>query len=94
MHLLQSYEDAFAEAIKAMALDMRGLAWLPESIVREAVQAGKLVRAGSRDWDVPLEVRIYRSSERLRPTATDLWRFLQGIHTAGATGSTPAAGVS
>ncbi len=48
LHLFQSYEDAFAEAIKAMALDMRGLAWLAESIVRETVEAGKLVRAGSR----------------------------------------------
>lgn len=94
LHLVQSYEDAFAEAIKAMALDRRGLAWLPESIVRETIEAGKLVRAGSRDWDVPLEIRIYRSSERLKPTATDLWTFLQGMYTASATGSTLAAGVS
>ncbi len=94
VHLFQSYEDAFAEAIKAMALDMRGLAWLPESIVRQTIEAGKLVRAGSTEWDVPLEIRIYRSSERLGPAATDLWTFLQGIFTAGATGSTLAAGVS
>ena len=82
VHLVKSYEDAFAEAIKAMALEMRGLAWLPESIVRETIEAGKLVRAGSTDWDVPLEIRIYRSSERLRPTATDLWEFLQANQTA------------
>lgn len=77
VHLVKSYEDAFAEAIKAMALETRGLAWLPESIVRESIQAGKLVRAGSTDWDVPLEIRIYRSSERLRPSAIELWDFLQ-----------------
>ncbi len=82
VHLIKSYEDAFAEAIKAMALEARGLAWLPESIVRESIEAGKLVRAGSTDWDVPLEIRIYRSSERLRPTATDLWEFLQANQTA------------
>ena len=94
LHLAQCYEDALAEGLKAMALEARGLTWLPESIVRETVEAGKLVRAGSRDWDVPLEIRIYRYSERLRPTATDLWTFLQGIYTAGAAGSTLAAGVS
>ncbi len=94
LHLAQCYEDALAEGLKAMALEARGLTWLPESIVRETVGAGKLVRAGSRDWDVPLEIRIYRSSERLRPTATDLWTFLQGVYAAGATVSTQAAGMS
>ncbi len=82
MHLVKSYEDAFAEAIKAMALERRGLAWLPESIVRESIDAGKLVRAGSTDWDVPLEIRIYRCSEKLRPTAIDLWEFLQANYSA------------
>ena len=94
LHLAQCYEDALAEGLKAMALEARGLTWLPESIICESIGAGKLVRAGSRDWDVPLEIRIYRPSERLRPTATDLWTFLQGIYTPGATGSTLAAGVS
>ncbi len=84
VHLIKSYEDAFAEAIKAMALEARGLAWLPESIVRETIEAGKLVRAGSTDWDVPLEIRIYRSSEKLRPTAMDLWEFLQSNYSATA----------
>lgn len=94
LHLAQCYEDALAEGLKAMSLEARGLTWLPESIVRESVGAGKLVRAGSRDWDVLLEIRIYRSSDRLRPTAANLWTYLQGIYTAGATGSTQPAGMS
>ena len=69
-----------------MALDRRGLAWLPESIIRETVDAGKLVRAGPTDWDVALEIRIYCSSKRLRPAATELWTYLLDIHTAAAAG--------
>lgn len=77
LHLAQCYEDALAEGLKAMALEERGLTWLPESIIREAVGAGKLVRAGPKDWDIPLEIRIYCSSQTRRPAATDLWTFLQ-----------------
>ena len=72
LHLAQSYEDAFADGIKAMALEMRGMAWLPESLIREAVGAGKLVRAGPQDWDIPLEIRIYCSSNAGRPAAAGL----------------------
>lgn len=77
LHLAQCYEDALAEGLKAMALEARGLAWLPESIIHETVSAGKLVRAGPKDWDIPLEIRIYCSSETRRPAATGLWTFLQ-----------------
>ncbi len=52
-------------------------AWLPESTIGETVGAGKLVRAGPKDWDIPLEIRIYCSSETRRPTAAGLWTFLQ-----------------
>ena len=77
LHLAQCYEDALAEGLKAMALEARGLTWLPEHIIRETVGAGKLVRAGPKNWDIPLEIRIYCSSETRRPAASGLWTFLQ-----------------
>ncbi len=77
VHLAQCYEDALAEGLKAMALEGRGLTWLPESTIGDTIDAGKLVRAGPKDWDIPLEIRIYCSSETRRPAATSLWTFLQ-----------------
>ena len=77
LHLAQCYEDALVEGLKAMALEARGLTWLPESAIRETVGGGNLVRAGSKDWDIDLEIRIYCNSETRRPAAKGLWKFLQ-----------------
>jgi DNA-binding transcriptional LysR family regulator len=77
LHLVQCYEDALAEGLKAMALEGRGLTWLPESTIGDTIDAKKLVRAGPKDWDIPLEIRIYCSSNARRPAATSLWTFLQ-----------------
>ena len=77
LHLAQCYEDALAEGLKAMALEGRGLTWLPESTIGDTIGTGKLVRAGPKDWDIPLEIRIYCSSDARRPAAAGLWTFLQ-----------------
>ena len=40
------YENPMAEALKAMALAGHGLAWLPESAVRQELADGRLIEVG------------------------------------------------
>ena len=80
------YETDMAEGLKAMALEGHGLAFLPESSVRQELHAARLLRASAPGrFEATMEVRIYRD----RPDAARhgksagpqagvpaLWQFL------------------
>ena len=68
-------ENSMAEALRAMALAGHGVAWLPHSLVREAVASGTL-RAVSDE--MPMEIRLYRSGERARPFLDAVWAAAGG----------------
>jgi LysR family transcriptional regulator, hypochlorite-specific transcription factor HypT len=65
-----------ATAIRAMAVAGRGIAWLPLTLIQSDLATGRLVRAGSGDWDIPVEIRVYRPRHRLSPTAEQFWDCL------------------
>jgi len=75
LQLKKVYENGMAEAVKAMVLAGHGIAWLPESSVRN-----ELSRCTVQVIDIPdaapMEVRIYRSLERNRPLVERFWTFL------------------
>lgn len=60
--------------LKAMALEGRGMAWLPQSLVREELDGGTLCIAGDTRWHVPLEVRMYRQKSAMSALAEALWQ--------------------
>jgi DNA-binding transcriptional LysR family regulator len=66
-----------ATVLLAMVQDGRGFAWLPESLVDEALAAGRLVRAGGSDWEAEMEVRLYRARARQSPAAETFWAGLK-----------------
>ena len=74
--LVRYYENALAEAIKAMIMARHGMAWLPHNSVRHNLVRGELVRAGSSDWNIPLRLMLYRSVEKTSPAVESLWQFL------------------
>lgn len=55
-------ENGLAAALRSLALEGAGLAWLPESLVADDLAAGRLMRAGNTAWDVPLRVLLVRSA--------------------------------
>ena len=66
-----------ASVLKSMALEGRGLAWLPESLVREELAAGRLRVAGPAHWRLPVEVRLYRDPGEIGAHAQGFWRAAQ-----------------
>ncbi|HEY8358260.1 MAG TPA: LysR family transcriptional regulator, partial [Ramlibacter sp.] len=62
-----------ASVLRSMALDGRGLAWLPESLVRDDLHAGGLQIAGPPHWRIPLELRLYRDPAPLGAFAEGFW---------------------
>ena len=74
--LTKTYETDMAELLKTMALAGHGLAWLPESCIARELAEGKLVRAGSDQWSMRLEIRLFRALDNSKPSLQALWRSL------------------
>ncbi|KQT11645.1 LysR family transcriptional regulator [Ramlibacter sp. Leaf400] len=63
-----------ASVLRTMALDGRGVAWLPQTLVEEDLAAGRLVPAAAEDWSISLGIRLYRSRSSAGSAAEVFWR--------------------
>eukprot|EP01030_Chromulinospumella_sphaerica_P001920 gene1920-1885_t len=64
-----------AVLLKTLAQEGRGVAWLPESLIADELRAGTLVAAGGADWNVPVQIRLYRQRAEMSPVAESLWEL-------------------
>lgn len=74
--LTNLYENSLADALRTMTLSGLGVAWLPLSVTHQDILRGKLVRTGTRDLDINLQVRIYRPPRKISKKAEELWMKL------------------
>lgn len=70
------YSNSMSEALKTMALEEHGIAWLPESCVKREFQHNELIQIGEEKHCLDLEIRLVRTSSRLQPEAERLWSWL------------------
>lgn len=64
-------ENSLAEALKFMALEGHGLAWLPRQLVAAELEAGRLVVVAP---ELPMEIRLYRNGGRARSVVEKVWQ--------------------
>ena len=69
-----------AKLLKSMALDDRGVAWLPRTLISDELRDQRLVSAGGAAWTVPVEIRLFRRHMRELPAAE---RFRDAVRAAG-----------
>ncbi|AWN47828.1 LysR family transcriptional regulator [Methylobacterium terrae] len=69
-------ENAMAEALKFMALEGHGRAWLPRSLVARELAEDRLVAAGEA---LPLEIRLYRNAAHRRAAVSAVWRAAEAV---------------
>ncbi len=62
-----------ASVLRSMALDGRGVAWLPRTLVEDDLRAGRLVPAADAGWSVDLDIRLYRQRESVSRVAEAFW---------------------
>jgi LysR family transcriptional regulator, hypochlorite-specific transcription factor HypT len=67
-----------ASVLKTMALDGRGVAWLPQSLIGDELAAGRLVAAGGDEWPIEVEIRLFRDRAALPRAAEAFWRAAAG----------------
>ena len=76
LQLEQHHEASLTDGLRFMALSGFGVAWLPQSLVREDLAARRLVRAGDQRFDVPLRLMLVRRRRQLASLAEHLWVHL------------------
>jgi DNA-binding transcriptional LysR family regulator len=75
-----------ASVLKTMALDGRGIAWLPASLIAEELASGRLVEAGGEEWAVDVQVRLIRGEATMPRAAETFWRAVLEGAAAGSSG--------
>ncbi len=76
------YSNSMSEALKTMAVEGHGLAWLPKSCATREFQHHELVQIGDAKHCADLEIRLARSVNRLHPEAERFWSWL--VRTVGS----------
>ncbi|GAA4014139.1 LysR family transcriptional regulator [Actimicrobium antarcticum] len=88
LYLQKCYETDMAEGLKMMALEGRGVVFLPESAVTRELKQKRLARADGDqlEWRVDMEIRLYREKPSLqrpgKPLVGRLWDHLAQRHAA------------
>jgi LysR family transcriptional regulator, hypochlorite-specific transcription factor HypT len=68
-----------------MAREGRGITWAPESLVRDDLANGRLLRAGGVDWRIEISICLFRSRARMTNAAEAFWSAIQTTKTEGKT---------
>lgn len=71
------YETAMADSLKSMALQGMGVAWVPRLSVTAELARGELAVCGGEQWQIPLEIRLYRCALVRKAAVRLLWRKLE-----------------
>lgn len=73
LHLPVVFTAHLASVLKTMALDGRGIAWLPETLVAGELAQGRLLRAAPAVWDLVLDIRLFRDLRALGRAPEAFW---------------------
>ena len=75
-HLQTVNRNFHSVSVKAMVKEGFGVGWLPSRLVDENLKYGKIQRAGSGDWNIPVEVRLYCLESNPNPNINRFWEAL------------------
>nr|BFE98063.1 hypothetical protein GCM10020185_85990 [Pseudomonas brassicacearum subsp. brassicacearum] len=67
------FSSHLAAVLMSMALESKGVAWLPKSLTEQEMLDGRLVRALDESWDIPLEIHLTRPTAPLSQSAEAFW---------------------
>lgn len=74
------FSSHLAAVLLSMALQAKGVAWLPETLAAPEMAAGRLVRSASALPDIPTQIRILRAKIPLGDFAEQFWAGLPPAH--------------
>ena len=79
LHLSTVFTSHLAMALKALAMEGKGVAWIPESLATDEMgPAGRLTSSGSTDWAIDVKIVLIRPRARMTDIAENFWSLVQG----------------
>lgn len=78
LHMKPVFASHLAKLLVTMALERRGMAFVPKSLVEDHLRDGRLVLAGDRSAIIPIEIHIFRPVARQSPVAEQFWAHATG----------------
>jgi DNA-binding transcriptional LysR family regulator len=83
-HLVTINENMHSASVKAMIKEGFGIGWLPKRLVSESLSYSSLSLAGDEQWNIPLQIRLYRLKDSHRATLDPFWeKIREELHTDG-----------
>lgn len=73
-----TFTSHHAVLLKSLAMEGRGLAWLPASLIAEELKNKQLSIAEGSKWKIPVEICLYRQNELASDTAKSVWKLITG----------------
>lgn len=67
------FTSHLAATLLSMARAGDGVAWLPRTLAEEDISAGRLVKAGGADLQIPIEIRLFRPVARQGQAVESVW---------------------
>lgn len=68
------FTSHLAAALRTMAIGGAGLAWLPQSLIRDDLCRGRLVPAAMETGEIDVGIMLFRSSARLGAAGQAFWQ--------------------
>lgn len=75
--LLTMNENAHSVSVKAMIKEGFGFGWVPQRLVDESLKYKSLAYAGGEHWQIPIQIRLYRTRNGSKANLSKLWSLLQ-----------------
>ncbi len=77
--LRTSFESPVAGALKSMAEENQGVAWIPQMRISKTESKKPLVPAGDEEWWVPIDIRIFKARGPLPKCAEVFWNAIPDL---------------
>lgn len=78
LHLATVFSSHLAMVLKALAIDGKGVAWIPRSLAMDEMgSGGRLLPAGADEWGIDVEIVLFRPRARMPDLAEQFWRLAQ-----------------
>lgn len=85
LHLSTVFTSHLAMALKALAVEGKGIAWIPESLAADEMgPTGRLISSGSADWAIDVKIVLIRPRTRMSDIAESFWNLVQSRHRPSA----------
>lgn len=75
--LKSTYENSMSEALKTACLEGHGVAFIPAQAAARELESGLLTKISKPEFEVTIDIKLYRSIERSRPQLERFWMLAQ-----------------